>query len=218
VEQANQLLDKIGLTSKDSEGYRQRTDGKGRLRIELLTPAAAFMPMAQIAEMIKEHWKKIGIQAEVKEVERNLFFTRVGSNEHQIGLWQNDGSEQLFLFPQHALPVTPFQALLGHPIARWYASNGKEGKPPKDPQLLKAIEMFRSAPSKKPEEQRKIAQEIWKILVDEQFSIGTVGQSPAMMGVRIVSKKMGNIPARQINAQHCRTPSSSHPATFFFKP
>jgi hypothetical protein len=53
--------------------------------------------------------------------------------------------------------------------------------------------------------------------VDEQFSIGTVGQSPATMGVRIASKKLGNIPSRQINAQHCRTPCSSHPATFFYK-
>jgi hypothetical protein len=37
------------------------------------------------------------------------------------------------------------------------------------------------------------------------------------MGVRIVSKKLGNIPARQVNAQHARTPCSSHPATFFYK-
>jgi len=53
--------------------------------------------------------------------------------------------------------------------------------------------------------------------VDNQFSIGTVGQSPATMGVRIVSKKLGNIPAREVNAQHARTPCSSHPTTFFFK-
>jgi hypothetical protein len=58
---------------------------------------------------------------------------------------------------------------------------------------------------------------VWKILVGNQYIIGTVGLSPAQMGVRIVSKRMGNIPARQINAQHCRTPCSSHPATFFFK-
>ena len=63
----------------------------------------------------------------------------------------------------------------------------------------------------------KIAQEIWKILVDEQFGIGTVGQSPAFMGVRIVRTSWATSPTRQINAQHARTPSSSHPATFFFK-
>jgi hypothetical protein len=77
--------------------------------------------------------------------------------------------------------------------------------------------MFRSAAGKKTPERVKIAQEIWKIIVDEQISIGTVGQSPAAMGVRIVSKKLGNIPSRQVNAQHARTPCSSHPTTFFFK-
>ena len=39
--QANELLDKIGLAKKDGEGYRLRTDGKGRLRIELMTVAAS---------------------------------------------------------------------------------------------------------------------------------------------------------------------------------
>ena len=217
VKQANALLDKIGLTKKDGEGYRLRTDGKGRLRIELQTSAGAFVPHTQIAEMIKEQWRKIGVQGDVKELERSLFFTRIQNNEHQIALWANDGTEVLYLFPRHALPVDPIESLLGHPIAAWYASNGKQGKAPKDPQLAKALELFRSAGGKKTEERYKIAQEIWKIMIDEQYSIGTVGQSAATMGVRVVSRKLGNIPARQINAQHCRTPCSSHPATFYYK-
>jgi peptide/nickel transport system substrate-binding protein len=217
VKQANALLDKIGLAKKDGEGYRLRTDGKGRLRLELQTSAGAFVPHTQIAEMIKEQWKKIGIQADVKEMERSLFFTRASSNEHQIALWANDGSEVLFLFPRHALPLDPIQALLGTPIARWYASNGAQGKGPKDPRMISALELFRSAGGKKTQERYKIAQDIWKILIDEQYSIGTVGLSPATMGLRIVSNKLGNIPSRQINAQHARTPCSSHPATFFYK-
>ncbi|MBI4734700.1 MAG: ABC transporter substrate-binding protein, partial [candidate division NC10 bacterium] len=215
--QANELLDKIGLSKKDGEGYRLRTDGKGRLRLELLTAAGAFIPHTQIAEMIKEQWKKIGIQADVKEVERSLFFTKIKGNEHQISIWLNDGSEVLYLFPRHALPVDPVEAMLGHPIADWYASGGAKGKEPKDPELKKALELFRTAAGKKTQERYKIAQEIWKIMVDNQFSIGTVGQSPAAMGVRIVSKKLGNIPSRQVNAQHARTPCSSHPATFYYK-
>jgi peptide/nickel transport system substrate-binding protein len=214
---ANEFLDKLGLTKKDTEGYRLRTDGKGRIRLELLTAAGSFIPHTQICEMIKQQWKKIGIDADVKEVERNLFFTRINNNEQQIAIWLNDGSEVLYLFPRHALPVDPVEALLGHPIARWFASNGQQGKAPKDPQLLKALELFRGAAGQKEKERYKTAQEIWKIMVDEQFSIGTVGQSPANLGVRIVSKRMGNIPARQVNAVHCRTPGSSHPATFYFK-
>jgi peptide/nickel transport system substrate-binding protein len=217
VKQANALLDKIGLTKKDGEGFRLRTDGKGRLRLELMTAAGTFIPQTQIGEMIREQWKKIGIELNVKEHERSLFVTRVTSNQHQISMWPNDGSEVIYLFPRHALPVEPVEANLGRPIALWYASGGSQGKAPKDPQLLRALELFRSANGKKLQDRYKVGQEIWKILVDQAYSIGTVGQSPATMGVRVVSRKMGNIPAREINAQHCRTPGTSQPATFYFK-
>jgi peptide/nickel transport system substrate-binding protein len=217
AKQANALLDKIGLGKKDGEGYRLRVDGKGRLRVELLTSAGAFIPHSQVAEMIKEQWKKIGVQADVKEVERSLFFTRVRANEHQIAIWANDGTELLYLFPRHGLPVDPAESLLGTPLAVWYASGGKQGKAPDDTPLLKAMDMFRSANGKKQPERIKIAQEIFKIMIDGQYSIGTVGQSPATMGVRIASRKMGNMASRQINAQHCRTPGTSQPSTYYFK-
>ena len=51
----------------------------------------------------------------------------------------------------------------------------------------------------------------------QSVSIGTVGQSPALMGVRLVSRKLGNIPSRVCIAQHCRTPGSSRPETFFYQ-
>jgi peptide/nickel transport system substrate-binding protein len=217
AKQANALLDTIGLSKKDSEGYRLRTDGKGRLRLELMAPAGAFINYGQVAEMIREQWKTIGIQGDVKELERNLTWAKMASNEQQIVVKVADGVEQLFLYPRNALPVDLAECPMGHPIARWYASDGKQGKAPKDPELLRALELLRAAPGKKAEERRKVAQEIWKILVDGQYIIATIGQSPAQMGVRIVSRQMGNIPARQVNAQHARTPCSSHPATFFFK-
>jgi peptide/nickel transport system substrate-binding protein len=217
VKQANALLDKIGLTKKDGEGYRLRLDGKGRLRIEILTAAGSFIPHTQVAEMIQQQWKKIGVQADVKEVERSLFETRMRSNEQQISIWANDGTELLYLFPRHGLPVDPAEAKMGHPIADWYASNGKSGKAPRDPELIKALELFRSANGKKLPERIKIAQEIFRMMIDGQYSIGTVGQSPATMGVRISSKKMGNMASRQINAQHCRTPGTSQPSTYYFK-
>jgi peptide/nickel transport system substrate-binding protein len=63
----------------------------------------------------------------------------------------------------------------------------------------------------------KTAKEIWKIIVEQTWSIGTVGQSPAVMGIRIVKNNMGNVPTRHINAQHVRTPYTSMPITYYFK-
>jgi peptide/nickel transport system substrate-binding protein len=217
LKQANQMLDNIGLTKKDGEGYRLRTDGKGRLRIELMTVGGQFTPDTQMAEMIKQQWKKIGIDADVKETERGLAFTKTANAEHHTMFWTVGGSENLFLFPRHVLPVDPAECHIGMPFARWYATNGAQGKKPTNPELLRAMELYRSAAGKKEPERVKIAQEIWEIIVEECWVIGTVGLSPARMGVRIVKNNMGNIPARQTNAQHARTPNTSHPATFFFK-
>ena len=216
IEQANALLDKAGLTKKDSEGFRLRTDNGERLRLEITT-TQAFLPFPKQAEMIVDQWKKIGIWAEVKELERNLAMTRIRNNEHQMFIWSNGGTELLYLFPRHAIPVDPTEAYMGPAFAQWFASNGSSGTEPKDPNILKIYELFRSAASQKADDRFKTAQEIWKILVEQQYSIGTVGQSPAFMGVRLVSNKLGNIADRVCIAQHCRAPAASHPEMWYFK-
>jgi peptide/nickel transport system substrate-binding protein len=217
VDQANQLLDSIGLTEKDGDGFRLRTDNGERLRLETFAIAGAFVPFPRIAESIAQQWQDIGIQLDVSELERNLAFTRMRNNEHQIFMWANDGSELIYAFPRHALPVDPVEAMMGPLIALWYVSNGEEGMAPTEEAMLTAIELYTSAGGQNVEESNATAQEIWKLIVDNVFSIGTVGVSPAVMGIRIVKNNMGNIPARQVNMQHARTPQSSHPATFFFR-
>ncbi len=217
IAKANQLLDGIGLTKKDAEGYRVRTDNGERLRIQVQA-VKALLPWPQQAEMIGEQWRKIGIQADVREMERTLATTRTRNNEHQIMVWTNGGTELLYLFPRHAIPVDPTEAYMAPEFATWYASNGAQGRAPTDPQMLKIYDLFKSASGQREAGDRdKTAQEIWKILVDQQYAIGTVGESPAQFGVRIVSTKLGNIPSRACIAQHCRTPSSSHAETWYFK-
>ncbi len=217
LKQANELLDKVGLTKKDGDGYRLRPDGKGRVRLEMITVGGQFVPYTQVGEMIKQQWKKIGIDVDIKELERNLAFTRDNNNENQIITWANDGSEMLFLFPRHALPVDAAEAHMGMAYAKWYASNGTAGTKPEDPEMLKAFDLFRGAFGMKEDDRVKAGKEIWKIIAEQTWSIGTVGQSPAFMGVRLVKNNMGNVPDRQTNAQHVRTPYSSMPITFYFK-
>ena len=177
----------------------------------------AFLPWPKQSEMVADQWRKIGIQAEVKELERNLAMTRVRNNEHHIMVWTNGGTELLYLFPRHAIPVDPTEAYMGPDYAVWFASNGAQGTKPDDPDLLEIYELFREASGLKEEGRNKNAQEIWKILVEQQYGIGMVGQSPALMGVRIVSNKLGNIASRVCIAQHCRVPGGSHPETWYYK-
>ena len=216
VAQSNAMLDKLGLTKKDREGYRLRSDNGQRLIIQL-TAVKAFMDWPAHAQMIAQQWRKIGIYADVKEQERGLAFQRVLSGDHHIFVWTNGGTELLYLYPAWALPVDVANGAYGIEHSRWYASNGASGTKPSDPHMIRALELFRSAAGMQEPERNKNAQEIWKIMVDQQFHIGVCGQSPALMGVRLASRRLGNIPGRVCIAQHCRTPGSSHPATWFYK-
>ena len=214
--QANKMLDAIGLTKKDRDGFRLRTDNGQRLVIQIQA-VNALLPWPQHAEMVSQHWRKVGIFTEVKELERNLALQRTLANEHHIHVWQNGGSELIYLFPRHTIPVDPTEPYLGPEYCRWYASNGQQGTKPTEESILRIYELFRSAAGQQREERNKTAQEIWKLVVDQQLGIGICGQSPAAQGVRIVSRRLGNIPERACIAQHCRTPGSSHPETWFFK-
>jgi peptide/nickel transport system substrate-binding protein len=216
VAQANKMLDAIGLSKKDPDGFRVRTDNGERLRIQIIA-IQAFLPYPKLSEMVADQWRKIGVQADVKEMERNLGMATTRNNTHHIFIWNNGGTELLYLFPRHAIPVDATEAYMGPLYATYYASGGTQGVKPDDPNLLKIWDLFTEASGLKVEGRNKNAQEIWKILVDQQYGIGTVGQSPAGLGVRLVSNKLGNIAARVCNAQHCRTPGNSHPETWYFK-
>ena len=217
VAQANRLLDGLGLDKKDSEGFRQRLDGKGRLRLELTTVGGQFIEYTKIGEMVKQQWRAIGIDLDVRELERNLAFTRDQNSENQLMTWATDGSEVLLLSPRHAIPIDAIESHQGAAYARWYSTNGAAGTKPEEPEMLQAFDLIRKAYASDEAGQIALAKEVWKIIVDQVWSIGTVGQSPAFMGVRLVKNNMGNVPQRQINAQHTRTPFTSQPSTFYFK-
>jgi peptide/nickel transport system substrate-binding protein len=217
VKKANEMLDKVGLAKKDAEGYRLRADGKGRLRIEIMTLGGQFLQFTQIAEMIREQWKKIGIDLTVQEVERSLALKRTAANEQQLGAWNNDGSEHLFTFPLHVFPFEIAAVASSGPLyARWFQSAGTQGKEP-PARMKELMEKFKRAYGVPEKERIELGKEVWKIAADEVFIIGVIGMGPASMGVRVVKTNMGNIPSRQYNSPDGKTPTISRPVTFFWK-
>ncbi len=210
---ANKMLDDIGLTAKDSDGFRLRTDNGKRLILDV--PAVpAFIQFAQLAEMVKNDWAKVGIFANVTTQERGLVEQKRASNQLHIFLWQNDGTDELYLYPYNALPING-DCGVGPAFGTWYSTGGKQGIEPPD-NVKKVLDLFSKGLKSTPEERITIGKEIWKIITDEVWTMGTVGQSGAFMGVRIEKNNMGNIPSRQFNIQAGQTPNISRPATFYY--
>jgi peptide/nickel transport system substrate-binding protein len=165
--------------------------------------------------MIKEHWKKIGIDLIVNEVERSLAEKRHAANDFQMYAWNNDGTEHLFTFPGHAFPFDGTTAG-GPQYGIWFQTAGKGGKEP-PPRLKEVYDKFRKAYGVPEAEKVELAKDIWKIVADEVYAIGIVGLGAASQGVRVAKTKLGNIPSRMYNSPDGKTPGISRPMTFFWK-
>lgn len=216
VAKANALLDGLGLTKKDSEGFRLRLDGTGRLQLDVTTVGAAFVNWTGIAQMVSEQWgKNIGIKAIVTEVERSLMTTRLSANELQVRVWSNDGMDNPFTYPFHGLAYSEHSAM-GPMSGNWWQSNGKKGVKPA-PDLLKQLELLNEGKGKSPEERIPYGKQILQLLVDNNWVIGTVGVSPALLGVAIIGNNFGNVPDLVTGSTPGQTPGNARPEQFYFK-
>jgi len=212
---ANQMLDDIGLSAKDSEGYRLRTDNGDRLVIQMITVGGQFVPFTAIGEMIQEHWQDIGIFVDVKEVDRALSDEWEASGEIQLYIWNNDGTDHE---PFNNKKIFPFDAVnvMARHWGEWYATQGESGEEPPD-YIKEAQAMNRKAFTVPQAEQIVLGQEMWKIHVDQVMAIGTVGLAPGGMAVRVNNVKLGNIPAKMVNGPRPKNPASARPQTFFYR-
>ena len=211
--QANALLDQLGLTKRDAEGYRLRSDGK-RLSLEIMT-YLSFMNYTALGEMIAEDYKEIGIELKVVEMERIATQTRRRANEHELTIDTTWGAENIFGHPTELWPNSSYSCA-GPEYGRYVASQGKEGIAP-PPAMAKVEELYQAAAQVPPEKRAEIGKEIWRIILDNQWAIGTVGMSPAIQGVRVVKNTMGNIPARHLNDANVENPGNSRPEQWYFK-
>jgi len=215
VKQANDLLDKLGL-KKGSDGVRQRTDGQGPLILTVITVGAAFVNFTGIAEVVAEHWlKNLGIKANIEEEERSLMTRRLNANELQIRVWQNDGSDTPFLYPPHAMAYS-HDSGIGPAFGDWYQSGGKLGKKPEG-DLLKQIDDFEKAKGVPTEQRVALGQDINKLMAENVWIIGTVGVSPAVLGIVVKKNNMGNVPDAVVGTTPGQTPGNARPEQFYFK-
>jgi peptide/nickel transport system substrate-binding protein len=185
------------------------------LRLEIQT-MVAFLQFTQIAEMLREHWKKIGIQLDVKEVERSLAYQRRNANEHQIHAEITWGTENMFGHHMGALFPVDGTSPLGPLYGKWFASGGTQGKEP-PPRMREFMTKFSQALGVPDEERVQLARELWKISLDEVWTVGLAAMSPMITGVRVVKNGLGNTPQRLSNGAAAHSPGNNLPQTYYWK-
>lgn len=199
-DQANQMLDKIGLTAKDKDGFRLGPDGKELLLIISATTAwPAETP--QLMDLVKGYWAKIGIKATVAPEAGALWGTRHNAGEHDVsarGAHFGGG-------PVHPTLNSNTFALSGWQWAPewalWLDTGGKQGNEP--PAEVKRIREILNQILGEPDEAKRNAlmQEVFKIHMDQLWSIGLVVDDPKFGQLTTVHNRLRNVVTWSISGE-----------------
>ncbi|MCC9076591.1 ABC transporter substrate-binding protein [Litorilinea aerophila] len=210
-DRANQLLDEIGLTERDSEGFRLRPDGEPlTITIEY---APVFGPWRDAVQMITDQWKQIGIRAIPKEEDRTLFSQRgLAGEEMDMGVWIMDRCLTPLIEPWYFLPyqggTPPSTAALWW---QWYQSRGEQGEEP-PAEVKRQYELYDLIKGASPDELPALAEEFFDNASENIWFIGTVGVLPH---VGIVKNNFRNVPEEAVSDWLQQTPGNTNVEQYF---
>ncbi|MGQ9629390.1 MAG: ABC transporter substrate-binding protein [bacterium] len=182
-EEANRLLDEMGLDKRDSEGYRLGPDGK-RFVIPI-EYHPFFAEFSATAELVAEYWKKVGIYTTTKTIEAGLLRTRRITNELKASFMEWTHDRRLWWALWGAQDTWNWGPLW----QKWFDTKGAEGEePPEDvKRYYNAVSRLYLVP---PEERPKVHAEFTKLIYDNIYWFIVVEDIKYPV---IVSKRMGNV-------------------------
>jgi peptide/nickel transport system substrate-binding protein len=219
-DQANKLLDEMGLDKKNDQGIRLRKDGKplsylieqAGLRVGPLTPKAS--------ELVASYWRDLGIDASTKEVDTSLLDTRLNTGLVQCTVWHADRCTDLLL-PLEMRWYIPTDGGQGGPSSVWAAWHNAvdktaEGLVEPPDQIKKYYDLFAQMTSTTDEDERvKFGQEIFDGLAETPLSIGLLLEVPAPL---IFNKNLRNLPKpKSVVGWDTYGDSTYHPEAFFYE-
>ncbi len=208
---ANALLDEIGLTKRDAEGYRLRPDGK-TLFLLVETPGEDPATTAQV-ELLKRYWKDIGIKTELQNLERAIFRNRVYAGDVSIGTWLLD----YVYYPYNPIFTVPIsQSTYWAPAyGQWYATGGKAGEEPTGDLRKLQIIWDELKEVIDPPKQIELFRQLYDLHAKHCWIIGIVGEVPQPI---VVSKKLRNVPEKGLYSwTHGQYVGWSQMEQYFFK-
>ncbi len=179
TEEANRLLDEIGLDKRDKEGFRLRPDGK-TLHIVMSIYGPGF-------ELMKEYWEEVGVKTTINSVDSAYLGTLWGAGKYMVSGWGFGATAE------SAVASGGLTDLYGHWFAPqwdiWWKTNGESGEEP--PEEIKRVwGLYDEVPFMPEEERNKALIEIFDIWAENVWVMGIVGMLPFPA---ITNINLGNI-------------------------
>jgi peptide/nickel transport system substrate-binding protein len=213
VELANEHLDRAGYTERNSDGIRLGPDGNPiSFTVEV---AAGQQPRVDAMELIVGYWAEVGIDANVRTLDRSLLYTRKDSGQHDVVIWGGDGGLDPISRPRYYFPFSN-ESNYAPAWAAWYRGDTypediQAMEPPED--VKRQMELYdRITQSPDPEERQDLMNEIIQIAEEQFYAIGVTLPPPSYA---IAKNNLRNIIDNSFSFH--QYPAHINPTTWYFE-
>ena len=176
-DEANRLLDEIGLDKRNAEGWRLGPDGKVfEIPFELSTRTTEMVPTCELAV---QHWQALGFKTTMKVIDQSLRAQRTSANELRATIERNHFP------PWWARPTDGWflGADWGTLWNLWRSTSGRDGVEP-PPVVKKFYELTAKSMAVPPDQRGAVIDEYMEILYENVFFIPTIEKEKRPIIVR----------------------------------
>jgi peptide/nickel transport system substrate-binding protein len=204
------MLDKLGFTRHDGEGYRLFPNGA---RLEFRVSVAIGSQSVDVARLLRQQFKSVGINFVVQPVERSLHYDRARTNDYEAAMDTVAGGIDPTLDMRSILTIHPLESRQSLQWVRWYESKGTAGEEPM-PNMKKRLALYDKWQAVKTDrEADALFREILQLAADEFDVIGTVRPAGA---TALRNTRLTNVPASFPSGWSFGSPGPTLPQQYFF--
>ena len=209
VDEANRLLDEVGLKWDSNNEWRLRPDGETMAVVLEIIDGHPIKPI----ELTKEYWEKVGVKVILKPYPVGTARNRIIAGEPEAFETYAQDTDLGFML-DGGIYASMFLADWMPAWRQWYNTDGAEGEEPiaEIKQLFEALETMTSTTNE--DKRTQAGKEILRLHAENVWIIDTVGADPAF---GVASKDLGNVPDESIMAGALAWAKFQRPEQMFFK-
>ena len=217
---ASALLDGMGLTPRDGEGFRTF---KGGSRMTFYLDFTAYTGLGP-SQFVVDDWAAVGVRCVPRERTRPLFSAEKDSLNFDFNCWSSESDFLPLQSPRVFLPVNT-ESFYASGWARWYSRGGFYGDKnaaiagcipvPKDHPMYESIALYEQAiqTTDKPK-QIDLMRRVMDIAAENVWTINIATPPPALV---VADATLRNVPETALFANVVSTPANAGLETYFFE-
>lgn len=215
-DEANRLLDEVGLTGRTPDGIRLLPDGRPMEFV--IETAGERQEVENALQILGDTWREIGVKMIMRPLDRDILRNRVFAGLSMAAVWYgwDNGLPDAHTSPDYLAPR--HQEFFAWPKwGQFHQTHGSAGEAPdQEPvkELMMLSEQWEKATTKP--ERADIWRKMLAIHADQVFGIGILAEAPQPV---VVSDHLRNVPE---NATWTWDPGAHfgmwRPDEFFFEP